>query len=157
MRWERGTVCVPIAGFCGRVSVLGSGVQISELADRSASHLLIAPPANFETEEPYIVVELDKECREQQLGEGWFKKVDDVPSQAISMTIKQILKSKNIICSVPDSRKAEAVKNSLEQEICNIYPASILQRHPSCIFYLDKSSASLLSSGLDFTQLKTTT
>ena len=103
------------------------------------------PPANFETEEPYIVVELDKECREQQLGEGWFASILEVPRQAISMSIKQILKSKNIICSVPDSRKAEAVKNSLGQEISNIYPASILQRHPACTFYLDKFSAALLS------------
>ena len=70
------------------------------------------PPADFETEQPYIIVELDEPCRKQQLGEGWFKSFEEVPRQAISMSVKQILKSKHIICSVPDSRKAIAVKNS---------------------------------------------
>ncbi len=104
------------------------------------------PPANFDTEEPYLIVDLDYQCRMQQFGEGWFKSIDDVPTQAISMSVKQIMKSKNIICSVPDARKAQAVKNSLEQEISNIHPASILQSHPNCSYYLDKASASLLSA-----------
>ncbi len=103
------------------------------------------PPADFDTNEPYIVVELDEPCRKQQLGEGWFKSIEDVPRQAISMSIKQILKSKHIICSVPDSRKATAVKNSLEHEVSNLYPATILQQHLNCTYFLDKSSASLLS------------
>ncbi len=103
------------------------------------------PPADFETEEPYIIVELDESCRQQQLGEGWFQTLEDVPKQAISMSIKQILKSKYIICSVPDNRKATAVKNSLEQQVSNLYPASILQLHRNCIYFLDKSSACLLS------------
>ena len=102
------------------------------------------PPADFETEEPYIVVELDEACRKQQLGEGWFNTLEDVPQQAISMSIKQIMKSKYIICSVPDSRKAIAVKNTLTQPVSNLYPASILQLHPDCIFFLDKDSASML-------------
>jgi glucosamine-6-phosphate deaminase len=104
------------------------------------------PPADFETEEPYIVVELNEACRTQQMGEGWFKSVDEVPAYAISMSVKQILKSKQIICSVPDSRKALAVKNTLEQPVSNLYPASILQLHPNCTCYLDKSSAALLSA-----------
>ncbi len=104
------------------------------------------PPADFETEEPYIIVQLDEPCRKQQLGEGWFETLEDVPRQAISMSIKQILKSKNIVCSVPDSRKATAVKNSLEQQVSNLYPASILQLHPNCTYFLDKSSACILSS-----------
>lgn len=102
------------------------------------------PPANFETEEPYIIVQLDEPCRNQQFGEGWFASLDDVPAQAISMSIKQILKSKHIICSVPDSRKAAAVKNSLEMHVNNFYPASILQLHPNCTFFLDIHSAALL-------------
>ena len=106
------------------------------------------PPADFETEQPYIIVELDEACRKQQLGEGWFHTLDDVPKQAISMSIKQILKSKHIICSVPDSRKAMAVKNTLEQAVSNLYPASILQLHPNCTFYLDGSSAALLSENI---------
>src|SRR5215210_3367519 len=104
------------------------------------------PPADFETEQPYIIVELDEACKKQQMGEGWFNTLDDVPKQAISMSINQILKSKHIICPVPDSRKATAVKNTLEQKVSNLYPASILQCHPDCTLYLDKASASQLSA-----------
>jgi len=103
------------------------------------------PPADFETEEPYIVVELDNACRQQQMNEGWFNSIDDIPRRAISMSIKQIMKSKNIICSVPDKRKATAIKNCLENSVSNLYPASILQTHNNCIVYLDKDAASLLS------------
>jgi glucosamine-6-phosphate deaminase len=103
------------------------------------------PPADFETEQPYIIVTLDEQCIQQQYGEGWFKSIDDVPRQAISMSIKQICKSKNIICSVPDRRKAKAVKDCIEQPVSNLFPASILQLHPNCTYYLDKSSAALLS------------
>ena len=106
------------------------------------------PPADFETDEPYIIVELDELCRKQQLNEGWFNSMEDVPRQAISMSIKQILKSKHIICSVPDERKAIAVRNSLEQPVSNLHPASILQLHPDCRFFLDNASASLLSSNI---------
>jgi glucosamine-6-phosphate deaminase len=104
------------------------------------------PPADFETEQPYLIVQLDEQCRQQQFNEGWFNAMDEVPERAISMSVRQILKSKHIICSVPDSRKALAVKNSLEQPVDNQYPASILQVHPDCRFYLDKASASLLSA-----------
>ena len=103
------------------------------------------PPADFDTEEPYIIVELDEACRRQQYGEGWFKSVDDVPGQAISMSIKQILRSMNIICSVPDGRKAQAVKNSVEQKVSNLFPASILQTHQHCTLFLDEASSGLLS------------
>ena len=99
------------------------------------------PPADFEIEEPYIIVNLDEACRTQQLGEGWFKSFKDVPLKAISMSIRQILQSKNIICSVPDNRKAMAVKNTLRKNVSNLYPASILQMHKNCTIYLDKNSA----------------
>jgi glucosamine-6-phosphate deaminase len=102
------------------------------------------PPADFETDKPYIIVELDEACKKQQMGEGWFKTIDEVPRKAISMSIKQIMKSKNIICAVPGTRKAVAVKNCLKQNVSNLYPASILQEHEGCIVYLDKESASLL-------------
>ena len=102
------------------------------------------PPADFETEEPYIVVELDEACRKQQLGEGWFTSLEDVPRRAISMSIQQIMKSQAIICTVPDKRKAKAVKQCLEGEISAFHPASILRRHSSVFMYLDKDSASLL-------------
>lgn len=102
------------------------------------------PPADFDTESPYLVVNLDEPCRRQQMGEGWFASLEDVPLQAISMSIQQIMKSKHIICSVPDERKAVAVKNSLENEVSNLFPASILQQHDNCVFFLDKESSELL-------------
>lgn len=100
------------------------------------------PPADFDTEEPYIIVDLDDACRRQQYGEGWFKLIDDVPRQAISMSVKQIMKSTHVICSVPDKRKADAVKNTLAQGVSNMYPASILQKHKNCSLFLDMESAS---------------
>lgn len=103
------------------------------------------PPADFDTNEPYIVVDLDELCRKQQMGEGWFKTIDDVPRRAISMSIRQICLSKHIICTVPDRRKADAVKNSLEGPVMNTVPASILQQHPTCYYYLDNASAEKLS------------
>jgi glucosamine-6-phosphate deaminase len=102
------------------------------------------PPADFETEKPYIVVNLDDDCRRQQLGEGWFPTFDDVPKQAISMSIRQIMKSKSIICTVPDERKAVAVKNTLEGEISPLIPASVLQQHPATWLFLDTAAASVL-------------
>lgn len=102
------------------------------------------PPADFGTTMPYIVVELDEACRLQQFGEGWFETYDLVPQTAISMSINQILKSKHLIVSVPDERKADAVKKALEGEITNMCPASILRNHPSCYLFLDKASASKL-------------
>jgi glucosamine-6-phosphate deaminase len=104
------------------------------------------PPADFDTEQPYLVVDLDEQCRRQQLHEGWFNSLEEVPRSAISMSVKQILKSRHIICSVPDSRKAQAVKDCLEQPVDNRYPASILQLHPHCSYYLDEASAALLSA-----------
>lgn len=106
------------------------------------------PPADFDTKEPFIIVDLDEACRKQQFNEGWFPSVDEVPKQAISMSISQICKSKHIICSVPDVRKARAVKDCLEQSVSNLFPASILQLHPSCSYYLDKHSSSLLSESV---------
>lgn len=106
------------------------------------------PPADFTTTEPYIIVELDAACRKQQLGEGWFDNLEAVPKQAISMSIQQILKSKHIICSVPDSRKAMAVKECLELSVSVLHPSSSLQLHPDCRYFLDASSAALLSSSI---------
>jgi glucosamine-6-phosphate deaminase len=104
------------------------------------------PPADFEIEDAYLVVNLDKKCRLQQMGEGWFETLQEVPEQAISMSVKQIMKSRSIICSVPDARKAEAVKGALKGVISPLVPASILQKHESTWLFLDKDSASLYSS-----------
>jgi glucosamine-6-phosphate deaminase len=102
------------------------------------------PPADFETEEPYLVVQLDEACRRQQLGEGWFATLADVPQRAISMSVRQILKAKQIVCIVPDTRKANAVKACFDGEISPLAPASILRTHPNTTVYLDIHSAALL-------------
>jgi glucosamine-6-phosphate deaminase len=102
------------------------------------------PPADFETERPYLVVSLDEACRRQQVGEGWFPSVNDVPSRAISMSVKQILKAREIICIVPDARKADAVKRCMEGSISPDAPASILRTHANTTLYLDGESAALL-------------
>lgn len=103
------------------------------------------PPADFETEAPYLVVELDEACRRQQLGEGWFASLDDVPRRAISMSVRQILKSRAILCVVPDARKARAVRDCLEGAVSPLHPASALQEHPHATVYLDPPAAALLT------------
>jgi glucosamine-6-phosphate deaminase len=103
------------------------------------------PPADFETEEPYLIVELDQACRTQQVNEGWFNSIPEVPARAISMSVKQILKSREIIAVVPGAQKARAVKACLEGEISPLAPASILRTHPNTTIYLDTESASLLT------------
>jgi glucosamine-6-phosphate deaminase len=103
------------------------------------------PPADFETTEPYIVVKLDEACRRQQVGEGWFPSIDAVPATAISMSIPQMLKARELIVVVPDARKAKAVRDALEGPVTPAVPASILRRHPNATLYLDEAAASLLS------------
>ena len=131
-----------------RKLILNTEVDVALVGIGENGHLAFNdPPADFETEEPYIIVELDDLCRRQQLGEGWFQSLEDVPRRAISMSVNQIMKAKDIVCSVPDKRKAQAVRNTIEQKIDNRFPASILQRHPNCFLFLDEASASQLSSG----------
>jgi len=156
---ERFVDLVPIKEFNyvdGSTDALAECVRLGEIISRHPidvafvgigenGHLAFNdPPADFETEEPYIVVNLDDDCRRQQLGEGWFPTFDDVPKQAISMSIRQIMKSENIICSVPDERKAVAVKNTLKGEISPMIPASVLQQHEAAWLFLDRPAASLL-------------
>jgi glucosamine-6-phosphate deaminase len=104
------------------------------------------PPADFETRDAYVVVELDEACRRQQAGEGWFASADEVPRRAISMTPHQILLARHVVCVVPDLRKARAVRDCLELEVSPMRPASILRRHPRATIYLDRDSASLLAA-----------
>ena len=102
------------------------------------------PPADFETDEPFIVVELDEACRRQQYGEGWFNSLDEVPKTAISMSMKQIMKAKAIVCTVPEKRKAQAVKDCFKGEVSPMHPASLLGKHPKVFLFLDEDSASLM-------------
>ncbi len=104
------------------------------------------PPADFETDDPFLVVELDEACRQQQAGEGWFATLEDVPRQAISMSVRQIMMSKSIICTVPDERKAEAVQRAVEGPVTPQVPASILQRHEDVTLLLDSGAASRLTA-----------
>lgn len=134
---------------CDRLSTLiqNHPIDVAFVGIGENGHLAFNdPPADFETEKPYLVVELDQACRMQQLGEGWFPSLEEVPTQAISMSINQIMKSRSIICSVPDRRKAQAVKDCLEGEVSPLHPASILQNHAEVLIYLDDYSSSLLSN-----------
>jgi glucosamine-6-phosphate deaminase len=133
--------CMRVGELLSRQTIDAAFVGIGE-----NGHLAFNdPPANFETENPYLVVELNEECRKQQVGEGWFTNLDEVPRQAISMSIQQIVKARRVICVVPELRKAPAVRDCLELEVSPFHPASILQQHPCTTVYLDKDSASLLS------------
>jgi glucosamine-6-phosphate deaminase len=145
----------------------GDAVDLSEVLRRVGSELASAPidiaflgigenghiafndpPADFDTEEPYIIVDLDEACRQQQVGEAWFANISQVPKHAISMSVRQILKAREILAVVPDARKAQAVKACLEGDISPVAPASILRTHPNATVYLDRNSASLLSPAL---------
>jgi glucosamine-6-phosphate deaminase len=138
------------AAECRRVGALlaRSPVDVAFVGIGENGHLAFNdPPADFETEEPYLVVELDEACRRQQLGEGWFATLDDVPRRALSMSIRQILKAREILCVVPDARKARAVRDCLDGEVSPVHPSSILQSHPATTVYLDRDSAALLKRG----------
>ncbi|MFO1512038.1 MAG: glucosamine-6-phosphate deaminase [Verrucomicrobiota bacterium] len=134
-------VCRRVGGELSRGPVDVAFVGIGE-----NGHLAFNdPPADFETEEPYLVVELDEACRRQQVGEGWFKDLSAVPRQAISMSIRQIMKAQKILCIVPDQRKAQAVQACLEGAVSPLAPASILQTHREVTCFLDSASSSLLT------------
>lgn len=106
------------------------------------------PPADFETTEPYLIVELDEPCRQQQVGEGWFDSLEQVPTHAMSMSVRQIMKAHRIICSVPDNRKAEAIRKTLLNEISPSIPASILRNHSDATLVIDEAAAIELSDEL---------
>jgi glucosamine-6-phosphate deaminase len=136
---------------CDRVgqALASAPVDIEFLGIGENGHIAFNdPPADFEIEDPYLVVNLDEACRRQQVGEAWFADISQVPKQALSMSVKQILKAKEILAVVPDTRKAQAVKACFEGEISPMAPASVLRNHPNATIYLDERSAALLSSSL---------
>lgn len=100
------------------------------------------PPANFAAEEAYLVLDLDEKCKQQQVGEGWFDTVADVPVKAITMSVKQIMACEHIVSAVPHKVKAEAVKNTLTMAVTNTVPATILKTHPDWNLFIDDASAS---------------
>ncbi|MFP6894397.1 MAG: glucosamine-6-phosphate deaminase [Opitutales bacterium] len=158
--WERfvSRLPLPLAAFhfldgevdadaeCRRASELieQTSIDVAFVGIGENGHLAFNdPPADFDTEQPYLTVDLDEACRQQQFGEGWFPDLDSVPRQAISMSVRQIMKSDAIVCTVPDERKAEAVKNATQGPVTPEVPASILQEHPDCRLFLDAAAASL--------------
>jgi glucosamine-6-phosphate deaminase len=125
--------------------IVGRAIDVAFIGIGENGHLAFNdPPADFETPSPFLVVDLDEACRRQQFGEGWFPTMDAVPRRAISMSVRQILKSKCIVCSVPDERKAVAVRGALEGLVTPDCPASILQQHADATVFLDPPAASLL-------------
>ncbi len=134
-----------VAEDVGR-ELAGAPIDVAFVGIGENGHLAFNdPPADFVTERPYLVVTLDEACRRQQVGEGWFASIADVPSRAISMSVRQILKAREIICVVPDARKATAVKACVEGEVSPMAPASILQTHADTTLFLDRESAALLT------------
>ncbi len=134
---------------CGRLGDLikQTPIDVAFIGIGENGHLAFNdPPADLQTEEPYIIVQLDDACRQQQFGEGWFATFDAVPKEAISMSINQILKSQAIICTVPDERKAEAVRNTLTQPVSPRYPSTVLTQHPQATLFVDEPAASKLSA-----------
>lgn len=127
------------------IEVTRSPIDVAFVGIGENAHLAFNdPPADFSTADPYILVDLDQKCRQQQLGEGWFDSIQDVPKQAVSMSIRQILTSTTIICSVPEERKAQALRQALEEEITPAVPASILRRHQQTHLVIDQQAASQL-------------
>jgi glucosamine-6-phosphate deaminase len=130
-------------------AVASEPIDIAFLGIGENGHLAFNdPPADFDTEEPYLIVSLDEACRRQQVGEAWFSDVSQVPEKAISMSVRQIMKVKELLAIAPDSRKAAAIQRCFEGEIGPMAPASILRNHPKATVYLDRNSAALLDPAL---------
>ena len=138
-----------LRAFCDRLGehLQDKPVDVAFIGIGENGHIAFNdPPADFDTETPYLVVDLDEACRRQQLGEGWFKTLDDVPRKAISMSVRQIMKSRCIVNTVPDARKAHAVKMTFEEELSPMHPASVIRLHPDCHTFCDIAAAAELSS-----------
>ena len=127
-------------------AIASAPIDVAFLGIGENGHLAFNdPPADFEIEEPYITVALDHACRMQQVGEGWFKDLDAVPTHAISMSVRQVLKAREILAVVPDARKASAIKLCFDGPISPMAPSSILRNHSNATVYLDRQSSALLS------------
>jgi glucosamine-6-phosphate deaminase len=130
-------------------AVTSAPIDIAFLGIGENGHIAFNdPPADFKTEQPYLIVTLDEACRRQQVGEAWFSDISQVPQRAISMSVRQILKAREIVAVVPGSQKAQAIASCFNGEITPMAPASILRNHPNATVYLDTNSAALLRSNL---------
>lgn len=132
---------------CRRLNrlIAGHEINVAFVGIGENGHLAFNdPPADFGVADAYIVVDLDEACRRQQMGEGWFASLADVPRCAISMSIQQIVRSQAIVCTVPDRRKAQAVRDCFTGKVTPLHPASILRQHARTYVFLDADAASLL-------------
>ncbi len=122
--------------------ILKSPIDVGLIGIGENAHIAFNdPPANFDVEDPYIIVALNDTCKKQQVGEGWFATVDDVPKYAVSMSVKQIMKCKNIVTCVPHAVKAPAIAATLKNDLTNEIPATMLKQHPAFTLYIDANSA----------------
>jgi glucosamine-6-phosphate deaminase len=125
--------------------ILSAPIDVGFIGIGENSHIAFNdPPANFDVEDPYIVVALNDTCKKQQVGEGWFKTEADVPTHAVSMSVKQIMRCRHIVSCVPYAVKAQAVYDTLTKPLSNMTPATMLKEHDSFTLYIDNESASLL-------------
>jgi glucosamine-6-phosphate deaminase len=129
-------------------AIAGRPIDLAVLGIGENAHLAFNdPPADFDTTDPYIVVQLDAACRQQQVGEGWFASLNDVPKTAVTMSVRQMLSARELVVIVPDERKAAAVKAALESPVTPQVPASILRTHDNVTLYLDEAAASAVDPG----------
>jgi glucosamine-6-phosphate deaminase len=132
---------------CARLEQLvpTDGIDVAFVGIGENAHLAFNdPPADFANDAVFTVVALPETCRAQQVHEGWFKAIEDVPDKAITVTIQGILRAKSIICVVPEARKADAVRCALTGPVTPACPASVLREHPRASVFLDADAASLL-------------
>jgi glucosamine-6-phosphate deaminase len=120
--------------------------QLCLLGIGENGHLAFNDPAEANFEDPLDVkiVGLDTECRQQQVAEGWFSGLEEVPSQAITVTIPALMRVPRLIVSVPGPRKAAVMRRTVEEAISTACPATILRHHPDVTVYLDRDSAGQL-------------
>ena len=143
---DRADVAGELARLAGLIA--GQAIDVCFAGIGENGHLAFNdPPADFTTEAPYLLVTLDEACRRQQLGEGWFDSLEEVPRQAISMSVRQMLRARLLVLSVPDARKAWAVQGAVEGPVSPLLPASILQTHERAVLFLDPEAAGLLGRG----------
>ena len=122
--------------------------QICLLGIGENGHLAFNDPAeaDFDDPQPMKMVSLDRRCRQQQVGEGWFGSWEEVPEHALTLTMPTIFRIPKLILTVPDRRKAEAIRRTLHDPISSACPSTLLRNHPDVTLFLDRESASILDA-----------
>jgi len=144
---EVGGDAADIAQECRRLEALitEAPIDVACVGIGENGHLAFNdPPADFDTDRAYLAVDLAEACRRQQLGEGWFESLQAVPERAITMSIRQIMRASCLVVTVPDVRKAEAVRDTLTCPVGPDHPSTILRKHGDCHLFVDEPAASLL-------------